>query len=90
MESTREKYENLRKTIMILGALLLVMILLFVVAFYKGWLGAPGEIYLSPESSEYYIRCETDPSICGNDYECKQVIITAAEEEIVDKLCMKE
>ena len=89
-KSIKEKYENLRTTVMALAIILLVVIVLFVVAFYKGWLGEPGKIYFSPNENDYYLRCVNDKSICGDLGVCEKVsILKPGNDVIEDSLCFK-
>ena len=89
MANLEKKYENLRRTTMMLGLILLLVIILSAVAFYKGWLGAPGRIYFSPSENQIYVRCAENPSICGELGKCEEVMIKTEREEISDKICMK-
>lgn len=83
------RYKNLRRTTMMLGLVLLLVLLLSILAFYRGWLGAPGKIYFSPSENEYYLRCADDSSICGELGVCQKIIIKA-ETEIEDWICLKK
>ena len=87
----KEQYNNLRRTTIALALILLVIILLSIIAFYKGWLGAPGKIYFSPEN-EVYVKCAGNENICGELGVCEKVMIVAGagadSRELEDYICL--
>ncbi|MEK6918592.1 MAG: hypothetical protein AABW73_00995 [Nanoarchaeota archaeon] len=90
-EVIKQNYEELRRITIGLALVLLLVLIMSVVAFYKGWLGAPGKIYLSPEENQYYIRCLSNPEICENyAMTCEEVKIVTSKAEITDHVCVKK
>ncbi len=91
MKDVKKKYENLRLTVVALATILLVILVLFVIAFYKGWLGEPGKIYFSPDENGYYLRCNDNNNICGNSGICEKVSIIKTDNNFIqDSLCFKK
>jgi len=88
MDDIKEKYENLRRATIALGIILLLVILIFLVAFFKGWFGEPGKIYFSPEDEQAYVRCADNPDICV-DGTCRPVTLIIGEIEFKDSICVR-
>lgn len=88
-ESIKEKYENLRVTIIALVIILLIIIALFVLALYKGWFGEPGRIYFGPKENGYYLKCRLENNVCGINQVCEEVSIVERNNNLIkDSLCL--
>jgi len=90
MQDAREEYQKLLRTTYFLGVTLLIVLLLGIFGFYKGWFGEPGKIYFSPDTENSYVKCGAADFVgCPSGTQCQEVRITPElGEEINDEICL--